>query len=113
MVRRIFDLTLQGKTSLNILKTLNAEGIPSPKGKQWRKTTIHKVLTNEAYTGALVWGQKARDGQEPVRVEDAFPAIVSADEFDRARRLMESRAPKVTAPPPRRQPLHAQRVGQV
>ncbi len=98
VVRRIFDVTLQGKTSLDILKTLNAEGIPSPKGKQWRKTTIHKVLTNEAYTGTLVWGQKARDGQEPVRVEDAFPAIVSADEFDRARRLLEARAPAITHP---------------
>ncbi len=98
VVRRIFDLTLQGRTSLDILKTLNAEGIPSPKGRQWRKTTVHKVLTNEAYTGSLVWGQKARDGQEPVRVENAFPAIVSADEFDRARRLLESRAPKVTHP---------------
>ena len=54
--------------------------------------------TNEAYTGSLVWGQKARDGQEPVRVENAFPAIVSTDEFDRARRLMEARAPKVTHP---------------
>ena len=98
VVRRIFDLTLQGRTSLDILKTLNAEGIPSPKGKQWRKTTVHKIVTNEAYTGTLVWGQKARDGQEPVRVEDAFPAIVSTDEFDRARRLLEARAPKVTHP---------------
>ncbi len=98
VVRRIFDLTLQGRTSLDILKTFNSEGIPSPKGKQWRKTTVHKLLTNEAYTGTLVWGQKARDGQEPVRVEDAFPAIVSTDEFDRARRLMEARAPRVTHP---------------
>ena len=54
VVRRIFDLTLQGRTSLDILKTLNAEGIPSPNGKQWRKTTVHKVLANEAYTGTLI-----------------------------------------------------------
>ncbi len=98
VVRRIFDLTLQGGTSLDILKTLNAEGIPSPKGKQWRKTTVHKLLTNEAYTGTLVWGQKARDGQEPVRVADAFPAIVSQQEFQRVRKLLEARAPKVTHP---------------
>ncbi len=98
VVRRIFDLTLQGRTSLDILKTLNAEGIPSPNGKQWRKTTVHKVLANEAYTGTLVWGQKARDGQEPVRVEDAFPAIVSQQEFQRVRKLLESRAPAVTHP---------------
>ena len=98
VVRRIFDLTLQGRTSLDILKTFNSEGIPSPSGKQWRKTTVHKLLTNEAYTGTLVWGQKARDGQEPVRVEDAFPAIVSQQEFQRVRKLLEARAPKVTHP---------------
>ena len=98
VVRRIFDLTLQGRTSLDIIKTLNAEGIPSPKGKQWRKTTVHKVLSNEAYTGTLVWGLKARDRQEPVRVENAFPAIVSQQEFQRVRKLLESRAPTVTHP---------------
>ena len=98
LVRRIFDLTLQGKTSLDILKTLNAEGIPSPNGKQWRKTTVHKVLANEAYTGTLLWGQKARDGQEPVRVENAFPAIVSPQEYRRVRKLLEARAPAVTHP---------------
>ena len=98
LVRRIFDLTLQGKTSLDILKTLNAEGIPSPNGKQWRKTTVHKVLGNEAYTGTLVWGQRSRDGQDPVRVEDAFPAIVSPQEFARVRKLLAARAPAVTHP---------------
>ena len=98
VVRRIFDLTLQGRTSLDILKTFNAEGIPSPSGKQWRKTTAHKLLTNQAYTGTLVWGQKARDGQAPVRVEDAFPAIVSQQEFQRVRKLLEARAPRVTHP---------------
>ena len=98
VVRRIFDLTLQGKTSLDILKALNAEGIPSPNGKQWRKTTVHKILANEAYTGTLVWGLRAQDGQEPVRVENAFPAIVSQQEFARVRKLLESRAPAVTHP---------------
>ena len=98
LVRRIFDLTLQGRTSLNILRTLNAEGIPSPNGKQWRKTTVHKILANEAYTGTLVWGLRSRDGQEPVRVEDAFPAIVTQQEFQRVRKLLESRAPAITHP---------------
>ena len=98
VARRIFDLTLQGKTSLDIIKTLNAEGIPSSNGKKWSKTVVHKVLTNEAYTGTLVWGQRARDGQEPVRVEDAFPAIITKQEFHRVRKLLESRAPSVTHP---------------
>ena len=98
VVRRIFDLTLQGRTTLDILKTLNAEGIPSSHGKRWTKTTVHKLLVNEAYTGTLVWGANAKDGQEPVRVEDAFPAIVSQQEFQRVKKLLESRAPAITHP---------------
>ena len=50
-------------------KTLNAEGIPTTNGKKWLKTTIHTMLDNEVYTGALVWGIKAKDGATPVRVE--------------------------------------------
>ena len=98
VARRIFDLALQGKSVLDIVKTLNAEGIPTSNGKRWLKTTIHAMLTNEAYTGTLVWGSNAQDSEPPVRVEDAFPAIVSRQEFDRVARMMQSRAPKKVHP---------------
>ena len=98
VVRRIFDMVLQGKSILDVTKTLNAEGIPTTNGKKWLKTTIHTMLDNEAYTGTLVWGAKARDGAPPVRVEDAHPAIVSKQDFQRARKLLASRAPKKMNP---------------
>ena len=98
VVRRIFDMVLQGKSILDATKTLNAEGIPTTNGKKWLKTTIHTMLANEAYTGAVVWGIKAKDKADPVRVEDAFPAIVSKREFQRARQLLGSRAPKQVNP---------------
>ena len=99
VVRRIFDMALQGKSTLDIAKTLNAEGIPTSNGKKWLKTTVHFVLTNEAYAGTVVWGANAKDGAPPVRVEDAHPGIVSKQEFRRkARRLLESRAPKKVNP---------------
>ena len=98
VARRIFDLALQGRSNLDIVKTLNSEGIPTSNGKRWLKTTIHAMLTNEAYTGTLVWGAKARDKAEPVRVEDAFPAIVTKQEFQRVARMMQSRAPKKVNP---------------
>ena len=110
VVRRVFDMVLQGKSILDVTKTLNAEGIPTTNGKKWLKTTIHTMLSNEAYTGAVVWGAKAKDGAPPVRVEDAHPAIVSKRDFQRARRLLGSRAPKKDEPPPRLQPLPAQRT---
>ena len=94
VVRRIFDMALQGKSILDVTKTLNAEGIPTTNGKKWLKTTIHTMLDNEAYTGAVVWGTKAKDGAPPVRVEDAHPAIISKGEFQRVKKLLGSRAPK-------------------
>ena len=71
VVRRIFDMVLQGKSILDVTKTLNAEGIPTTNGKKWLKTTIHTMLANEVYAGALVWGIKAKDKAEPVRVPSA------------------------------------------
>ena len=77
VVKRVFDMVLQGKSILDVTKTLNAEGIPTTNGKKWLKTTIHTMLSNEAYTGALVWGANAKDGAPPVRVEDAHTVRVS------------------------------------
>ena len=98
VVRRIFDMALQGKSILDVVKTLNAEGIPTVNGKKWLKTTIHAMLDNEAYTGAVVWGINAKDGQQPVRVEDAHPAIISKQEFRKVKKLLGSRAPKKVNP---------------
>ena len=98
VVKRVFDMVLQGKSILDVTKTLNAEGIPTTNGKKWLKTTIHTMLDHEAYTGTLVWGAKAKDGAPPVRVEDAHPAIVSKRDFQRAKKLLASRAPKKMNP---------------
>ncbi len=98
IVRRIFDMAVNGKSVLDITRALNDEGISTTTGKPWLKTTVHRLLTNEAYTGTLVWGQNAKDGAEPVRVNDAFPAIVTRDEFQYVQRLLKSRAPKQVNP---------------
>ena len=98
VVRRVFDMVLQGRSIPDVTKTLNAEGIPTTNGKKWLKTTIHTMLSHEAYTGTVVWGANAKDGAPPVRVEDAHPAIVSKRDFQRARRLLGSRAPKKVNP---------------
>ena len=41
---------------------------------------------------------KAKDNAEPVRVEKAFPAIVTKAQFSRVNKLMHSRAPKQSHP---------------
>ncbi len=98
VVKRMFDMALQGMSSLDIARNLNAEGIASPKGKQWLKSTVHTTINNEAYTGTVVWGVNAKDGAPPVRVEKAFPAIVSKRKFQQVANLLKSRAPKSVHP---------------
>ena len=39
VVRRIFQMALLGTSTLDITKTLNWEGIASPQGGPWTKTT--------------------------------------------------------------------------
>ena len=98
IVRRIFDMAEAGKGTLDITRTLNDEGIASPRGQLWRKTSVHAILVNEAYTGTLVWGTNSKRKADPVRVEKAFSAIVNRDQFDRVNSLMRSRAPKIVHP---------------
>ena len=42
-----------------LLASLNAEGLRSPRGKQWRTSTVRSLLVNKKYTGAFVWGKYA------------------------------------------------------
>ena len=98
IVKRIFDMAEAGNGMVNITSTLNDEGILSPRGKLWGKTSVHAILINEAYTGTLLWGVNSKDNAEPVRVEKAFPAIVTKAQFRRVSKLMRSRAPKRSHP---------------
>ena len=98
VVGRIFDMAESGRGILDIARTLNDEGIANPTGRLWTKNGVHIILRNEAYTGTLVWGVDAKDKAEPVRVEKAFPAIVSKARFRRVNRKLRSRAPRRAHP---------------
>ena len=98
VVRRIFDMAENGMGMLDIARAVNDEDIPSPTGKLWSSTGVNFILRNEVYTGTLVWGAKAKDEADPVRVEDAFPAIVPKAQFQSVNKLLRSRASKTTHP---------------
>jgi len=93
IVVRIFNEVLEGKGLMEIAKQLNQEGIAGPKGKGWMKTTVHKILTNEVYTGTLVWGRNSVRNLQPIRVENAWPAIIDKNTFNQAQNLLKDRAP--------------------
>ena len=91
----MFERSLEGRGLKAICRDLNDRGI-TIKGGKWYKTTVHSILTNEAYVGTLVWGRtrKGAPAPDPVRVEDAWPAIVSKETFDQVQDALAERAPK-------------------
>ena len=97
-VQRMFEMIQAGKGILDITRTLTEEGIANPTGRLWSKTGIHNILCNEVYTGTMTWGESTREKAEPVRVEKAFPAIISKNQFRRVNKQMRSRAPKKAHP---------------
>ena len=53
---------------------------------------------DEFYSENLIWGANAKDKADPIRIEKAFPAIISKAKSQRVNRLMRSRAPKIAHP---------------
>ena len=98
VVKRIFDMAESATGMTEITRTLNGEGIASATGKLWSKNGVHFILRNEVYTGTLLWGTTGKVKSDPVRIEKAFPAVVSKAQFNRVKRLMRSRAPKRNHP---------------
>jgi len=106
IVRKIFELRAQGMGRFGIAHWLDDHGIapPSAKGKsgQWESVTIRDILDNEVYLGRIIFGQykfvKTPSGgkrkirvprEEWIVVEDAHPAIIDQELWDRVHAIRD------------------------
>ena len=93
VVRRIFDMFLQGMGKEMIANTLTAEGIAAPKGNLWHFSVIHDFLMNEKYSGNMLLGktfvedhltkkQRINRGEMPkFWVENSHKPIIAPETF--------------------------------
>lgn len=87
-VRWIFDLRLGGATHLQIAAELIARGDRPPGIRPWNARQVRRILGNEVYCGtSLAARQDMKDPNTAVRVVNAFPAIVTQQEFDAVQRM--------------------------
>lgn len=104
VIRRIFDLYLQGTGKQNIAKILNNEGICRRYGKEkWYESAVHYILNNERYMGdallqksytteTLPFRRKRNQGELPkYYVENSNPPIVSREIYQAVQTLQNSR----------------------
>ena len=94
IVASIFEDVLGGKDPGEIAEELNRKGITGPQGKGWGKTSLYYILTNDVYAGTLVWGRNSKRGLEPVRIKNAFLAIVDQVTFDKVQNQLINQKPK-------------------
>ena len=109
IVRKIFQLYLQGMGLQQISDWLNEMGIVRPirHGKNcWEKATITYILKNEKYmgdallqksftTGCVPYRQRINKGEKPqYYVENYCPAIVSREIFETVQKLIAEKREK-------------------
>lgn len=97
IVRKIFDLYSKGKSYSYILDELKPYRTKA--GKPFGKNSLNAILHNEKYVGVFVFGRQSRkfknshrSQEEPIRIEDGCPRIISDDIWNAAQeRLKASR----------------------
>src|SRR4029450_13170456 len=62
VVRGVFEMCAPGAGLTAITKTLNAEGVPTPRPQQgrpvgWVSSSVRAVLNRPLYRGEIVWNQ--------------------------------------------------------
>jgi len=105
VVRKIFNLYLQGLSLGQIKSYLESQGIKTVTGKvDWNAKTIRDMLKNEKYKGDtmlqktftedFMTGKRSKNMGQRKRyyVKDSHPAIVPAEVFDKVQEEMAKRA---------------------
>lgn len=104
VVRLIYKLFLEGKTTSGIAKFLTTNKTPTPSGKEiWQQSTVLSILKNEKYKGDamlqksftvdfLTKKKKINEGEIPqYYVENSHPAIITPEVFDLVQREINKR----------------------
>ena len=114
VVKLIFDKYLEGYGTMQIADYLSEQKIPIPsdynKRKRgtksityglWAQSTVRFILSNEIYTGTVIQGKRKKlsfkskkfidvPEEDWVRVPNMHEAIVSVEDYERAKRIIES-----------------------
>lgn len=100
-VRLIFDMYLEGAGYTTIVEELNHRGYRTKRGAQFVRNSLYDLLRNEKYTGSFVYNRtekqksgkqnrhKYKSEEEVIRVENAFPAIITKNEYKEVLKRMK------------------------
>ena len=77
VVKEIFDDYVNGLSVCTITKKLNNKNALN---RNWRTTTIDRMLSNYIYCGDYLYGKRAKN-MKPIHLENICPAIIDKETF--------------------------------
>lgn len=107
VVKAIYTMFLDGAPINSICSLLNNEGIPSPKGKAWKYSTVRGILGNEKYCGDVLTQKTIcvdmfehktikNTGQlDQYKISDHHPPIISKEAWDEVQMKLGQKTPRV------------------
>ncbi len=107
-VRLIFDMYLSGSGYTAIVEELNSRGYRTKRGSKFVRNSLYDLLRNEKYRGDFIYNRTAslkggkhnrhayKDEADVIRVENAFPAIITKEEYKEVLRCMKENEHKGT-----------------
>lgn len=101
-VRRLMcELVLQGKGSTEVANILNNMGYRNTVGKLWKAQSIPQMVYDEKNIGVMIINRERKDfstkkvtfnpPEEWIRIENAFPPIITPEEWSELCKIRESR----------------------
>lgn len=83
IVRRIYQMVLDGRTPTGIINELNAANCRTSTGRPFGKSSLTTILRNEKYIGTYTWNH--------IRKENAIPAIIDRKTFEAVQKTLQYR----------------------
>ena len=105
VIQRIFSLYLSGKSSTDIARQFEIEGLVTPSGSKWNKARISVILANPVYKGTVIYGKTkiSKTSKKPsgsprqvksddsIIIEDAHEPIIDPETYERVEDIRKSR----------------------
>jgi DNA invertase Pin-like site-specific DNA recombinase len=105
IVREIFRRAADGEALQSVCDDLNLRGVLQRSGVEWNTVRLYSFLRNEAYIGTLIQRTTERayykdmelrqvPKEEQIRIENAIPAIIEREIFEKVQKIIDNRKSK-------------------
>ena len=82
VVRRIFDMYLEGKSYYQISRILDDEKVLYPEHNKWTEGAVRKIINNKIYTGDYVRNKTLKDEKKEIVYQDVVAPIITRAEWE-------------------------------